>query len=182
MKVLPNPVRTDDTATFSEMKLITEAYGVDLLKQVFDQDTWLTFLFVEARRFSDLSHSDALITLLPYLDEIDAWAGIEALHDLIQQGKIEFLGQVSLGANCARVYFLCFPDDLTELSQKQLVASLPRLKVNGRKMIGELSAQLFQKFDQSTVVPSLRFREEPSPHSAANTCLTRRNSSWESPN
>jgi hypothetical protein len=113
------------------------------------------FLFVEARRFSDLSRSDALTALLPHFDEIDARTATEVLHDLIQQGKVELLDQVSLGANYARAYFLRFTNDLTGLSRKHLVESLPRLKVNSRKTIGELSAQL----DHPTVVPSLRFRE-----------------------
>jgi hypothetical protein len=159
MKVLAHPVPTTDAPTFSGMKLIAEAYEADFLTQLFDHDPWRTFLFVQARRFSDLSRSDALTALLPHLDEVDARTATEVFHDLIQQGRVELLDATSLKTDYARACFLRFPGDLSGLSRKQLVASLPRFKVNGRKTIDELSAQLLQKSDHATVVPSLRFRE-----------------------
>jgi hypothetical protein len=159
MKVLRNPIATTQTPSFAEMRLVTDGFPIEFLLKLFDKDPWRTFLLVQTRRFSELGRSDAITSLIPYLDEIDVEAATEIVHTLIQQGKKDLLGDSHLQTSYTRACFLRYTGDSRELTPKQLLRSFPKLKVNGGKTIDQLSATLLQTGNHPTVVPSLRFKE-----------------------
>ena len=132
IKLLEEPIKSNQNPSFSEMKLLSLHYPMDYLLELFDKEPFTAFILVLFNQWNLLPKSNGLISLIPILNEIPDEAASEILHSLIVQNHE--IKDSLLKSNYSRKTFLKYPEDLKKLNNNQLMMILPP---NRNKNIGQ---------------------------------------------
>ena len=159
MKVFNEPHVSNSEPSLPEMKMLVAEYPKDFLVSIFHKRLYKTFVYVLAKDFGSLTDTSALVTLVPYLNDIDPASAAEVMHAFIALGRFNELPENVLKADYARECFMRHKEDLKCLNKGQLFSLLPKIESPEQNSVDALSTRLVQKSNQSTVVPSLRFKE-----------------------